>query len=45
MTPLVAVTEGVMATDRSVIVAAECCLIPTALTVEAEANRLAGKKE
>ena len=43
MTPLVAVAEGGMATGRSVVVAAECCLIPTAAT--AEANRLAEKKE
>ena len=45
MSPLVVVAEGGMATDRGVIVAAECCLIPTAVTAEAEANRLAGKKE
>ena len=31
-----------MATGRSVVVAAECCLLPTAAT--AEANRLAEKK-
>ena len=45
MTPLVGVAEGGMATGRSVVVAAECCLIPTAVTAEAEADRLAGKKE
>jgi hypothetical protein len=43
MVPLVAVAEGGMATGRRVVVAAECCLIPTAAMVEA--NRLAEKKE
>ena len=45
MSPLVAVAEGGMATGRGVIVAAECCLIPTVVTAEAETNRMAGKKE
>ena len=43
MTPLVVLEEGGMATGRSAVVAAECCLIPTAATVEAD--RLAEKKK
>jgi hypothetical protein len=43
MTPLVGVAEGGMATGRSVVVAAECCLFST--EAMAEANRLAEKKE
>ena len=45
MSPLMAVAEGGMATGCGAIVAAECCLIPTEVTAEAEADRLAGKKE